>query len=72
MINANRYRHTGRTYVNIFRAGLSRHPGTPGLTPGATNLSPLRGFALKGCGSHRGRWPCISDLLSSERRLVTA
>ena len=42
MINANRYRHTGRTYVNISRASEYCCARYLGLTPQAMDLSRLR------------------------------
>jgi len=47
MINADRYRHTGRTYVNISGA-LPLFPiEIPGLTPQAMYLPPLRGSSRR-------------------------
>ena len=42
MIDADRYRHTGRTYVNISGAHFKRADWNLGLTPQAMNLSRLR------------------------------
>jgi len=38
MINADRYRHTGRTYVNIFRAHRIGRFSFLGLTPQAMKV----------------------------------
>jgi len=43
MINADRYRHTGRTYVNISGAVILLISHSLGLTPQAKYLPPLRG-----------------------------
>ena len=43
MINADRYHHTGRTYVNISGAFSIIVPLYLGLTPQAKYLPPLRG-----------------------------
>jgi hypothetical protein len=42
MINANRYRHAGRTYVIIFRAGDFEARCYLGLTPQAMSMPRLR------------------------------
>ena len=48
MIDADRYHHTGRTYVNIFRADWFFRPLFLGLTPQAMCLPPLRGSESQG------------------------
>jgi hypothetical protein len=40
MINANRYRHTGRTYVNISRAPLNRALNPGANAPGYESTAP--------------------------------
>jgi len=42
MINADRYRHTGRTYVNISGAHIWGPHRNLGLTPQAMNMRRLR------------------------------
>ncbi len=53
MIDADRYHHAGRTYVNIFRAQGIILTDFLGLTPQAMNLTPLRGSspAMAGPGA---------------------
>ena len=75
MIDADRYHHTGRTYVNIFRAHLIGAISYLGLTPQAMDLAPLRGFTLwPKTESHTGLQlldDCVVESVGSPRRINT-
>jgi len=60
MINADRYRHTGRTYVNISRAPEYCDTHYLGLTPQAKYLSPLRGLTDGALSFSRGSRPRLN------------